>query len=131
MKNKYISTILIILFVSLTLYSQDKNNLIDFNIDQKKSITLSLLFSHGSGLYLLNENDKALPYLLLNIFLVDIPILFLSTEIILNKTNPDIFQGDFLAASEYISNSLVFTIPIFVLLIRYFEYKEIKKIIEN
>ncbi len=122
-----------IIFVLIFSYSIHIVNSEDFKtsdnsmkIRNKNPFILSLILSHGSGLYALNENTKAQPYLFSNIFLIDIPIAILITGIVLNNIRPDIFQGNILTATEYISNSLLITIPISMIVIRIFECRRIK-----
>ena len=89
---------------------------------------LSLLLSHGSGLYLMKQPNNAFPYLLSNIIVVDLPILILISGIILNYTSPEFFQGTTLTITEYVVNTCFVIILIAVPLIRFLECREVLKI---
>jgi hypothetical protein len=45
---------------------------------------LSLLLSHGTGFYAINQPQEARPYLLTNVFFADLPILILGGAVVLH-----------------------------------------------
>jgi hypothetical protein len=86
---------------------------------------LSLIFSHGAGLYALDQAQIANPYLLSNIFLVDIPLISLLGGIIVNKVNPDIFRGEVLGVTEYVVNAFLVCVLLSAPVIRIFECRDV------
>jgi hypothetical protein len=91
-------------------------------------LLFSLLLSHGSGLYAMQENRRAKPYLISNIIFIDIPVAALIGAMIINKVNPDFFQGKTLTIAEYITNACILSISISIPAIRFFECREVIKL---
>ena len=84
-------------------------------------LLMSLFLSHGSGLYILGEPEKAKPYLASSIIFSDIPAVILAAAIIVNYAAPDIFEGDTLVFTEYLVNACVISILVSVPLLRILE----------
>lgn len=88
---------------------------------------LSLFLSHGSGLYAIKQQQKAFPYLLAHIFLIDIPALILIGGIIHYKIQPEFYQGTNLTIAEYVSNSLLLIVIGAIPVIRFLECRAVLK----
>jgi len=93
--------------------------------NRNTSFWLSLVFSHGSGLYNQNEPEKAYPYLISNIVFIDIPLFLMGGSILLSKIKPEVFEGTTLKVVEYITNACLFSVIIGIPIIRYFECKSV------
>jgi len=101
------------------------------NVYATAPFLLSLLLSHGAGLYKIDQSQKAKPYLIAHIACVDIPVLALGCAIAINHLNPEFFEGDTLEVTEYIVNTLVISIPVSALVIRLLECRDVRRLLEK
>jgi hypothetical protein len=91
-------------------------------------LLLSLTLSHGSGLYALNQPEKAKRFLYANILFTDIPMVLMIGGILMNKICPEVFQGTVLTVTEYFVNLCVISFYLSIPTIRIFECRSVWKI---
>ena len=86
---------------------------------------LSLLVSHGAGLYAMGQPKKAAPYLVASIAFVDVPLVVLGAGIIANGFWPELFQGTVLTVTEYVVQISLMSVLVAIPAVRFFECREV------
>lgn len=86
---------------------------------------LSLLLSHGAGLYRIGQPQRAKTYSIAHVLLVDVPLVAMACGMIIHHIDPLIFQGEVLKVTEYVANTLLISFAVSAPVIRFFECRDV------